>query len=317
MHDEKTEVAIEKNEDVETQIEEELPQDTEKEINVPKEKKHQKALRLVAEAKAKLHAGGFDVCISLLEQLGYQYTDKNQTFERKVVVFEPKEELAPLVLKNVSSGKFTGFMLALAMGVVTAVGLTYLATEKLGMTLDISKVPTPDSMQTIASWFSTAVGLAPNASIGAGVFALATLSTMAVVYATRVSLKGSKNLHFAVKQFVEAEVYTEHKADCKAEMDKVDAHMKETVHTLKLYEVLFNEQKGKLERILHIEGSKSKSTDYHEKSYAEIRETKALVRAIDAFVQLPMSKEGRLSEESIDALKVAKTQADKMLDRLY
>jgi len=311
----------------------------------PKEKKHQKALRLVAQAKQivkdaeeqtqackllladdlkeyddakrSLRSGGMDACLSLLEQLGYQPNEAKQMVEEKVVVFEPKEEISPIVLKNVSSGRFTGFVYALASGVATTVGLTYLATEKLGMTLDITKVPTPETMQTITTWFSTSVGFEPNVYVGAGILGLASVSVMALVYGLRVALRGSKNLHFAVKQFVEAEIYTEYKADCKAEMDKVDAHMKETVSTLKLYEVLFNEQKGKLERIIHIEGSKSKSTDYHEKSYAEIRETKNLVRAIETFISLPMSKEGRLSDDSVEALSKAKAQVDKMLERLY
>ena len=334
------EVAVEENSQEETTQEETI--ETNKTV---KEKKHQKALRLVSQAKQmvqeadeqnqacklllhddleeydiaknELRAGGLDACMSLLSQLGYQNTKTEQNLEEKVVVFEPKEELEPIVLKNVSSGKFTGVMYALFSGVVAAVGLTYLATEKLGMTLDISKVPTSDTMQSIATWFSTAVGLEPNVYVGASIFGLASLSVMALVYGVRVAMKGSKNLHFAAKQFAEAELYTEHKANCKAEMDKVDAHMKDTVKTLKLYEVLFNEQKGKLERIIHIEGSKNNSTDYHEKSYAEIRETKALIRAIETFICLPMSKDGHLSEESVAALSVAKTQLDKMLERLY
>lgn len=269
------------------------------------------------EAKESLRKGGLDTCISLLEKLGY--TNINETAQEKedVVVFEPKEELAPIALKNVSSGKFTGFLLALAGGAVTAIGLIYLATEKLGTTIDISKVPTVETMEHTVSWLSTAVGLESNAYVGAGLLALASVSVMALIYAMRVGLKGRKNLHFATKQLSEAERYTEKKADCKKEMDKVDAHMKETVSVLKMYEVLFNEQKGKLERILHIEGIKGKSSEYHEKSFAEIHETNELIRSIKDFISTPMSEEGKLSERSVKFLQRAKSQMDKMLERLY
>ena len=290
-----------------------------------KVKKHQEALRLVnqakqivkeadtqteacrlllegdlkeyEEAKDSLKAGGFDACTSLVEKLGYQTKPETAKVEEKVIVFEPKEELEPIVLKDVSSGKFTGIMYSLIGGAVTATGLLYLATEKLGMTLDISKVPSTETMGNIASWFSEAVGLGSNVYVGSGIFTLATLSVMGIIYAVRVNLKGNENLHFAVKQLVEAELYTEQKGHCKEEMDKVDAHMKETVDTLKMYEILFNEQKGKLERILHIEGSKEKSTDYHEKSFLEIRETKELIRTIKDFISTPMSEEGKLSKQ--------------------
>ena len=274
-------------------------------------------LKEYEEAKRALKVGGLDACSDLLEQLGYKNSIESEAVEEKVIVFEPKEELSPMVLKNVSSGKFTGFIYALMGGVVTTVGLVYLATEKLGMTLDISKIPPTQTIQEIASWFSTVVGLEANAYVGAGVVAIASLTVMGLIYMIRVWIKGSKNLHFAKKQLTEAELYTKAKGDCKAEMDKVDVHMKETVTTLKMYEVILNEQKGKLERILHIEGSKKKSTDYHDKSFLEIRDTKELIRTIKDFISTPMSKEGKLSEKSINFLQSAKNKIDKMLERLY
>ena len=269
------------------------------------------------EAKESLKQGGLDACVSLVEKLGY--TSKNVTTHEKedVVIFEPKEELPPITLKNVSSGKFTALILALAGGAVTAVGLIYLAAEKLGTTIDITKIPSTETIEHTVSWFSTAVGLGANAYVGGGILVLASVSVMALIYSMRVGLKGRKNLHFAVKQLLEAEVYTSKKADCKKEMDKVDAHMKETVSVLKMYEVLFNEQKGKLERILHIEGIKGKSSEYHEKSFAEIHETNELIRSIKDFISTPMSEEGKLSERSVKFLQRAKSQMDKMLERLY
>lgn len=269
------------------------------------------------EAKESLKKGGLDACISLVEKLGYTNKNDNTQDDDAVVVFEPKDEPSPIVLKNVSSGKFTGIMLALTGGAVTAVGLVYLATEKLGTTIDITKIPSAETMGQTVSWFSTAVGLEANIYVGAGLLALASVSVMVAIYAMRVGLKGRKNLHFAKRQLTEAELYTEKKADCKKEMDKVDAHMKETVSTLKMYEVLFNEQKGKLERILHIEGTKGKSSEYHEKSFTEIHETKELIRSIKDFISTPMSEEGKLSERSVKFLERAKLQMDKMLERLY
>jgi len=273
-------------------------------------------LKEYEEAKVSLRDGGLDACSYLLEKLGYKNT-ANENVEEQVVVFEPKEDLTPIALKDISSGKFTGFIYSLVGGALTAVGLVYLATEKLGMTLYLDKIPAKEDSINILSWFSTSVGLESNMYLGAGILGLTTLAVMGIIYAIRVGVKGSSNLNFAVKQLVEAEIYTEYKGDCKNEMDKVDAHMKDTIVTLKTYEVLLNEQKGKLERILHIEGEKLKSTDYHEKSFAEIRETKELIRSIKDFTSISMSDEGKLSQKSIGALKRAKAQMDKMLERLY
>lgn len=273
-------------------------------------------LKEYEDAKSKLSAGGFDACVSLVKKLGYQ--GKNDApSEETAVVFESKEALKPLVIKDVSSGKFTGLIYALIVGFITAVGLVYLATEKLEMTLNVTKIPSEDIVQSILAWFSTTIGMQEDVYIGAGVFGLAVLFVMIIVYIARVSLKANSNLHFAVKQFVEAELYTEKKANCKEEMDKVDAHIKDTIDTLKTYEVLFNEQKGKLQRILYIEGEKEKSIEYHDKSYLEIRETKELINTIRDFMNIPMSEEGKLSSRRILFLQNAKDQIDKVLERLY
>ena len=273
-------------------------------------------LKEYEEVKVSLRDGGLDTCSYLLEKLGYQHKLKENDDSPKVV-FEPKDDAEPIILKDVSSGRFTGFICSLIGGTLTVGGLVYLAAEKLGTTLYLDKIPSKEDSTSILSWFSTVVGFESNIYIGAGTLGILALAVMTLIYAIRVGLKGNSNLDFAIKQLEEAEVYMEHKGDCKKEMDNVDAHMKDAIETLKTYEVLFNEQKGKLERILHIEGEKLKSTDYHEKSFIEIRETKELMHTIREFMATPMSEEGKLSEQNEKSLKSIKKQMDKMLKRLY
>ena len=344
IEDETSEIGEEVTEEVENEVSE-IVEESVEDIPLPaKAKKHVKALHLVEkakrivresnkradeckllletdlkeyeEAKSALRDGGFDACVYSVKKLGYQSTN-DEPREENMVVFEPKEQLKPMVLKDVSSGKFTGFIYALIGGFATAVGLVYVATEKLGMTLNVTKVPSEDVMQSILAWFSTIIGMQENVTIGAGVLGFVVLLVMILIYVIRVSLKARSNLHFAVKQFVEAELYTEQKANCKQEMDKVDAHIKDTIETMKTYEVLLNEQKGKLQRILYIEGGKEKSAGYHDKSYLEIRDTKELMRTIKEFMDISMSEEGKLSAKSVLFLQQTKDQIDKMLKRFY
>jgi hypothetical protein len=340
---------VDNTEEISEQIEEKATEDAEDSVEdapLPANtKKHAKALHLVEkakkivreanertkacrlllesdlkeyeEAKAQLKEGGLDDCLSLVKKLGYQSQNDQPDEETDKVVFEVKEELKPLVLKDVSSGKFTGFIYALLGGVATAIGLVYLATEKLDMTLNVTKVPSEDIVQSILAWFSTIIGVHEDVYIGASVFGVLVLLVMIFIYLTRVSLKANSNLHFAAKQFVEAQLYTEQKANCKEEIDKVDAHIKDVIDTLKTYEVVFSEQKGKLLRILYIEGEKEKSTEYHDKSYKEIRDTKELIRTIRDFMDTSMSEEGKLSSKSVLLLQNTKDQIDKVLERFY
>ena len=266
-------------------------------------------------AKRALNKGGLEVCSDLLEKAGIT-TSARLEEEAGSIVFEPKNEIPPMPIKSVSSGRFTGVIYALLAGAGTAVGLIYVATEKLGITLNVTKTPSPERIQNIMTTFSTFVGL-DNYYVGIALFVVAVLFATVLIYLIRTALKGNANLHFAVKQFAEAELYTETKENCKTEMDRVDAHMKDSIETLKMYQVIFNEQKGKLERILHIEGEKQKSSEYHEKSYTEIRETKELIETIKHFMSMPMSEEGKLSEKNELLLQRAKTKMDKILEKLY
>ena len=266
-------------------------------------------------AKKSLNEGGLEVCTELLEKTG-TIVGANKDDESEIIVFETKNELPPMEIKGVSSGRFTGFILAVFAAVATAIGMIYLATEKLGITLDVTKVPSQERIHNLMTTISSFAGQ-DNYHIGIALLAGVSLLVAIIVYWVRTALKGKANLHFAVKQYAEAELYTETKEDCKTEMDKVDAHIKESIDTLKMYEVIFNEQKGKLERILHIEGEKQKSTEYHEKSYTEIRNTKELIETINHFMMMPMSDEGKLSEKSVLLLQRAKSKMNKILERYY
>ncbi len=268
------------------------------------------------EAKKALNEGGLNVCEALLSESGY-IDESEETIEEDSVVFEAKEDLEPIVLQDVSSGKFTGFIMAIIGGAVTLGGMIYVATEKLGVTLDLSKVPAPETIKPIFAYYGTLVGMNENANIGMALVAVVTLLVMWIIYAIRVSTQGSKNLHFATGQLEEAEAYTAHKGNCKEEMDKVDVHIHDAITTLKTYQVLFNEQKGKLQRILHIEGTKEALSEYHEKSILEMRDTQGLINSIRSFMATPMSEEGKLSGKSTLFLHSAKSKMQKVIDRLY
>jgi chaperonin cofactor prefoldin len=136
---------------------------------------------------------------------------------------------------------------------------------------------------------------------------------MALIYALRVALKSSTNLHFAKKQMKETQKYITQKSNCKAEMDRVDVHIKESVKVLKDYEILLNEQAGKLKRIFYFEKKKTKSSEFQGQSMRTIKESQGLIEHIQKFITTPMSEEGRLSEWKVNSLVSAKEHIEKLL----
>jgi len=298
--------------------------DTEKQLDACK-LLLQDDLKSYEEAKDSLKRHALDESETLLEELGFSETTQEdfaqeheaETVEESTVVFEAKEEVPPFEVQDVSSGKFTSFLLALIGGFVSFAALVFVATEKVGVTLDVTKVPDYETASQVLGWYATLFGGKPDLFLGGGFVAVVTLLVMALIYGLRVSSRAKRNLDFAKRQLEEAQEYAKLKGNCKEQMDRVDAHMNDAIKVLKTYEVVLQEQNGKLKRILHIEGVQERSDDYHEKSLIEMQDTDMLIRAIKNFIATPMSEEGKLSGKSTMFLHSAKSKLQKFLDRHY
>jgi len=274
-------------------------------------------LKEYENAKQSLKDNGMNASESLLKKLGYESEEESIEIDEEMVVFEPREELEPIRIEEVSSGAFSSFILGLIAALVTVVGMVYVATMKLGVTLDVSKVPTEEVMKPILKWYSSAVGLPGSTTIGTVVIGLAALLVFFIVYKIRVSMKATANVHKSQAQLEAAKEYSVQKGTCKEEMDKVDSYINDAIGTLTLYQVILNEQKGKLERILHLEEDKIESSAFHEKSNIEMQDTQELIAYIKDFISIPMSEEGKLSGKSSLFLSRAKSKIQKVIDRLY
>ncbi len=268
------------------------------------------------EAKEALNEGGLKECEVLLTTLGYEDGSDEKVIVDEVV-FEVKEEVEPVIVQDVSSGKFTGFLMALILAVGVFVGMVYVAIQKLGITIDTTTVPTQQSLEPVFSWYGKLIGMNGDPLFGLALVLFVTILVFCIIYAIRVSTKATKNLNFATQQLEDAEAYTAHKSDCKSEMDRVDLHITDAIKTLNTYQVILNEQKGKLQRILYLEEEKEDFSDYHEKSKEEMKETKNLINSLQNFTSISMSEEGRLSTASVQMLKKAQRTMKRMIERLY
>lgn len=273
-------------------------------------------LKEYENAKEELKKNGLEESEALLKSLGFE-PEESVVVEEDVVVFEPKEEVAPIQIQNVSSGGFTGFLMALIVGVITYLGMVYFAAAKLGIMLYVSHVLSPEALKPVMTWYAGLVGMADNPPVGGTIIAVTVLLVMWIVYAIRVSIKAKSNMRIAEAQLEAAEAYSEQKGSCKEEMDKVDAYINEAINTLHLYQVVLHEQKAKLMRIKHIESDKIENADFHHKSNIEMQDTQELITAIKDFMSVPMSEEGKLSGKSSLFLHRAQNKIQKVLDRLY
>jgi hypothetical protein len=274
-------------------------------------------LQAYEDAKARLKREALDEAEALLEELGYDWKEEAESHGEPEVIFEPKEEVEPMYVKEVSGGKFGSFILALLGGAATAAGIVFAAATKAGIQIDLTKMPDMETCKEALGAVAQSVGLGNDILIGGGIAGGAALLVYILIYAIRTSGKAKRNIAFAKQQLEEAKQYHAKKWDCKTEMDKVDAHIKEAVETLRLYEVILTEQNGKLRRILFIEGEKENPEEYHEKSLDIMKQTSDLISAVREFMATPMSEEGKLSGKSSLFLLRAKNKAQAFLDTIY
>ncbi len=271
-------------------------------------------LKSYDEAKNSLKLSAMNESEELLENLGYE---PKESEAEDLIVFEPKEQPKAIVIQDVSSGGFTGAIFALIFGAMTYAGMTYIAASKMNFIPDFTKIPTADSLAPVMKWYASLVGMESKPMVGGLVILLAVLLVMIIVYKIRVNTKATKNLAMSETQLDEAKEYSTLKNNCKYEMDRVDEYIQDAVKTLKTFEVILKEQKGKLARILHIESDKIENSDFHKKSLQEMKDTEELISAVKDFTSVPMSHEGKLSQQSSDLLDIAKNKVEKVVKRFY
>jgi hypothetical protein len=267
-----------------------------------------------ARAKEELKSGGLNDSVDLLNKLGCSINQDEHAEDE--VIFESGTGLESVNVVDVKRSTIGSMFFALLTGISSFLGLVYYASREKGLELDIASVSKEESIASILSWFSGHLE-SDSIYLGAVVLGLITIVIIMIAYMIKAALKSLTNVSIAKKELAKAESYIEHKHSCKLEMDKVDIHMKDAIKTLKTYEIVLNEQKGKLQRIFHIEGDKEDDVEYHAKSSLEIRETKEMVDKIREFLAVSMSEDGKLSSKSTLFLTEVKSYLDEALEKRY
>lgn len=270
-------------------------------------------LREYTDAKEALNEGGLEESKILLVELDYTTIEALDKVEEPIVEIE--NDVEPITVKEIYSGRFTGVISSLIAGTLTLGGLAFLATQKLGMTLDINKVPNLEVINKISHWYADIINMGENVQIGMGLIILIVLVVMSLVYALRVGLKSDSNLHFANMQMQETQKLVEKKQNCKTQMEKVDAHINDAIATLKAYQVLLNEQNGKLHRIIYFEKKEAKTQNYATSSKEEMDQTKDLIVSVQALISQPLLEKNKLTNETVHALSEAKEKIESFLKR--
>lgn len=269
------------------------------------------------EAKSALTGGSLREHEALLSEVGFEPEEAHDAGEEGVK-FGSEDPIKPMMVKDLSSGKFGAFILALIAGLAVIAGWAYVATEKLGMTLNVSKVPSQEAQNKILAWIGGGMtGGEGNPMVGMVILGVSALIAMWAVYSFRVYLKEANNQKLAQQVNEDAKFYCTQKEECKKEMEKVSKHIHKVVGSLHTYDVFFDELNAKMKRVLHLEG-KLPFNEYHPKSKEEMKGATVLINSVNELISTPMAGEnGSLSEEGKKVLERSNRTLELYREKLY
>jgi len=225
-------------------------------------------------------------------------------------------------VQPVSSGSFGGFILALIGMIGTIAGWFYVAAKKTGMEVDPEKLmanpPAPQDLEPMLAW----IGGGMTNGVGNPTFGIATVALTALfigymLYKFYVGIKENKSYKIAKETYERSHVYAEQQKESKSEMERIDAHINACTPLLSSYRVLLDEANAKLQRILHVEGQRDDSSEYHPTSQQVMRDTDRLMDRAEKLITTPVTKEGRLNDASVQALIEAKALYESFVSKLY
>ena len=253
----------------------------------------------------------------LLDKLGFESSVLEET-EEEAAAFAAKEEIEPMHIYDLSTGRFSAFILSLIAGIAVVIAWIYAATEKLGMTLDVSKVPDEAVRNKLLSWIGGGItGGEGNPMMGLAILIISALLVMWAVYQMKVYLQGKKNIKIAEEVSEKAKFYCTKKEECKREMEMISEHIHEVVDTLAVYDIFLDEKNATLRRIIYLEGT-NPDDDYHPKSKEDMKQEKILVDSLNELITTPMADmSGSVSDEAKRVLDKSHRVLRLFKERLY
>ncbi len=268
------------------------------------------------EAKHHFNNTTFKRYEILLSKLGYDYSSYHEQEPFELSVDEEDEDFS---VKDIYSGRFTGFILALFVALATVAGWTYLALTKLNVDINTLTPQTAlEQINPVLNWIGTLGGnTGGNMIVGAVILGFSALLMGWLVYALRVNMKSKKNLGIAQEMQVQSKEYSMTKEDSKREMKRIDAHLRAVTLVERDFEIVLNEKVATLERILHIEGAYEEGKEYYPSSQKCMSETEKVMQGIEQLLNTAVTRNGKLNFESVQALNNAKAIYADYLARIY
>ena len=290
----------------------------ENEVNECKIAISQASIDFDTKKRAFIHQT-FVISEEILQKVGIEYgasAEINRPFELSLDSMNHNY----LNINSITSGRFTGLILALISALTTLLIWLYFASKHLNIPFEELNISIlEEKMNSIFEWIGNGIGVVGEPMVGASILGFSIFSIAWIVYALRIHFKRNKNLRIAKKAFIESREYSFVQDGCKKEILRVDGHLRACIVSIENFGCLLNEQNAILARVIHVEGFSSLKEGhlYHPNSKKVIRDISRLMKTIEDLLNTPITKNGTLNPESQKALSISKAVYEDFIARIY
>lgn len=187
------------------------------------------------------------------------------------------------------------------------------AIDALGMQLI---QPDEGMIKKILEWTSAQVGFEPNIQIGGGLVIAILLLVMFVVYTVVKMIRSFSNLRKAKQIEQDTQKYLEAKEREMEEVSQLSSHIKHMDKTVSGMKILLAELHAKINRAMHVENVKNYQ-ELHDNSKEDVENARYLLSESSKLLSVAVSREGKVSVESIEAQMEAQKSLDEYIKGLY
>jgi len=270
------------------------------------------------EKREEFFNGSFRDGKLILEKFKFEYPVDNENRDMSLSLDRRVDDLH---VKDISTGAFSGFLMALIAMIGVFGGTIYFIASKLGLDLKLEDFPNINLdisvYEKIFAFVSKLVLGEENFNYGLAIVGAVALLIGFIVYKIRVMLKESQNYKEANRIYEETNIYIQNLKEQIDDFRKIGQHIKEIIPTITDYEYLLNENIAKLKRALHVEGQKEDFKDYHSTTVETLKDTKRLMRQAEELLTTPIIENGALKNDAVLVLNDTKNVYDYFISKIY
>ncbi len=279
---------------------EEMIANIQKDLNDLEEHKDAKLTPIIKESDRILRALDIEPTLE----------DSNLQVELK----DPKDE--PLIIKNLSTGKGSGWIWGLFASILTLIAWYIYGAMNLGLPLIPKQIKDLSFLKPITEKISLFIDQAPNSATGEGIAIITALAVGFIVYSIIRAMRLAKNQHIVEETTRKATQYFQKKEEEKKSLVQIDEQIKTLREFIENSEVLLDEKNAILRRAIFIE-KVNMAQELHPKTHKELEILQDILESLDRLSSVPVAEEGKMNEEWLEILQEFKEVINKEIERLY